>query len=52
MLLGLGSVINYDRKCDAHNLERLSDAVIYNRNMFIIQATGHFRPQICTHKIG
>ncbi len=38
------SVINYDRKLWHHNLECLSDdsrVVIYDRNMFTIQATGN-----------
>jgi hypothetical protein len=38
----LASVINYDRKCDV-TIWSVTDIVIYNRNMFIIQETVQYQ---------
>jgi hypothetical protein len=40
-ILALASVINYDRQSDAPIWSITSRGVNYDRNKFIIQATGH-----------
>jgi hypothetical protein len=40
MILALASVVNYDRQSDASFWSVTSSGVNYDRNKFIIQATG------------
>ena len=42
MIIALASVVNYDRQSDAPIWSATSSGVNYDRNKFIIQATGSF----------